>query len=187
MDWLDGAERHPSPNCDARPAGVAVDLLVIHAISLPPGCYAGDYVQQLFTNRLPAAGHPYFAQIHRLRVSAHLYIRRAGQVIQFVPFGQRAWHAGESAWQGRTMCNDFSIGIELEGSDADPFTAAQYAALQSATRTIRAAFPAILKTRIVGHADIAAGRKTDPGPQFDWPRYLASLDAGSATEEWCGA
>ena len=175
MIWLNGARRSESPNADARPANQAVDLLVIHSISLPPTCYANDYVEQLFHNRLNPDEHPYFKDIADLRVSAHLFIRRDGRVIQFVPLNRRAWHAGESSWQGRQACNDFSIGIELEGCDEHDFTAAQYRSLVDMSNQIQTRYPDITHDRIVGHADIAPGRKTDPGPRFQWSRYLSEL------------
>jgi len=157
-----------SPNCDNRPPG-AIELLVIHNISLPPGEFGGDGVQRLFSNTLDAAAHPYYATIAGLKVSAHFFVRRDGQIVQFVPCLKRAWHAGESCWQGVSRCNDFSIGIELEGSDELPFTDAQYDALGSLTMALRAAYPI---RGIAGHSDIAPQRKTDPGPCFDWGRYL---------------
>lgn len=161
-----------SPNCDERPAGVAVELLVIHAISLPPGEYGGTDIEDFFTNRLDLAGHPYFAEISELRVSAHFLVRRSGACVQFVPCAKRAWHAGASTWRGRARCNDFSIGIELEGTDDTPFEAAQYAALGRLTRLLFDAYPL---QDIAGHSDIAPGRKTDPGPFFDWDRYRRLL------------
>lgn len=167
---VDG-EYIPSPNCDVRPAG-AVDLLVIHNISLPPDQFGGDGVQRLFTNTLDVAAHPYYQTIAGLEVSSHFFIRRDGRVIQFVPCTQRAWHAGASCWQGAQRCNDFSIGIELEGSDFVPFTDAQYASLHDLTLALRAAYPI---RGIAGHSDISPQRKTDPGPHFDWMRYLAGL------------
>jgi len=170
-----------SPNADARPAGCAVDLLVVHAISLPPGEFGGPWVDALFLNRLPAARHPYFAEVHALRVSAHLFVRRDGRAVQYVPLTQRAWHAGESAFAGRTRCNDFSIGIELEGLPGEPFDTAQYASLGRLAAAITAAFPAIDDERIVGHSDIAPGRKDDPGDAFDWERFRAALGAARAT------
>lgn len=168
---LSGCEFIPSPNCDDRPAG-AIELLVIHNISLPPGEFGGDAVQRLFTNTLDPAAHPYFAGIAGLRVSAHFFVRRDGHIVQFVPCLQRAWHAGESCWQGALRCNDFSLGIELEGTDEAPYTDAQYAALDRLTRALRAAYPI---RGIAGHSDIAPQRKTDPGPSFDWTRFLAGL------------
>ena len=162
----------PSPNCDARPAGTAIDLLVIHAISLPPGEFGGTGIFELFQNRLDAAAHPYYAGIAALKVSAHFLVRRDGSLVQFVSCEKRAWHAGESAWGGRSRCNDFSIGIELEGTDEVPFEPAQYDELARLTRALQAAYP--LRS-IAGHSDIAPGRKTDPGPCFDWARFRALL------------
>ena len=168
---LSGCEYIPSPNCDDRPDG-AIKLLVIHNISLPPGEFGGDGVRQLFSNTLDANEHPYYAVIANFKVSAHFFVRRDGRVIQFVSCLKRAWHAGESCWQGSARCNDYSLGIELEGTDTVPFTDAQYAALKTLTQAIRAAYPI---GGIAGHSDIAPQRKTDPGPCFDWGRYLTSL------------
>jgi AmpD protein len=165
--WLLGARRVPSPNCDARPHGEAVSLVVIHNISLPPGEFGGPGVEQLFTNRLDPHEHPYYAGLRDLRVSAHFFIRRDGELIQFVPCGLRAWHAGVSAWQGRERCNDFSVGIELEGTDDMPFTDRQYAVLNNLLAVLRATYPI---RDVAGHSDIAPGRKTDPGAGFDWNR-----------------
>ena len=168
--WLTDARQLPSPNCDARPDGTATELIVIHNISLPPDVFDGDAVIDLFTNRLDWDAHPYYQGIRGLRVSAHFFIRRDGTLIQFVPCTLRAWHAGTSTWQGRERCNDFSIGIELEGADDQPFTEAQYAALAPLVRLLKQAYPI---QAVVGHSDIAAGRKTDPGPHFDWQRLHA--------------
>ena len=170
---LVGGEYIFSPNCDDRPAG-AIELLVIHSISLPPGEFSGDGVQRLFTNTLDTAAHPYYATLSELKVSAHFFVRRDGRVIQFVPCLKRAWHAGKSCWQGRSHCNDFSLGIELEGSDAMPFADAQYDALHHLTMALRKSYPV---RGIAGHCDIAPQRKTDPGPCFDWVRYLTGLAA----------
>lgn len=169
--WVRGALRRPSPNCDPRPSGLPVELLVVHNISLPPGEFGGDGVIELFLNRLDCDAHPYYDRLRALRVSAHFLVRRDGALIQFVPCGLRAWHAGLSTWRGRERCNDFSIGVELEGTDDLPFTDAQYATLASLARTLRAAYPIVDAT---GHSDIAPGRKTDPGPCFDWPRFRDS-------------
>jgi AmpD protein len=166
--WCAAARRIDSPNCDARPSDAAISLLVIHNISLPPGEFGGPGVEQLFTNRLDPVAHPYYATIHSLRVSSHFFIRRDGELIQFVPCLQRAWHAGASSWRGRERCNDFSIGVELEGSDDQPFSDAQYSRLNELIELLRAAYPDLLD--IAGHSDIAPGRKTDPGPCFDWSR-----------------
>ncbi|MGD8932202.1 MAG: 1,6-anhydro-N-acetylmuramyl-L-alanine amidase AmpD [Chromatiales bacterium] len=168
---LPGAFQQSSPNQDERPPGCIIDLLVIHNISLPPGEFGGPWIDHLFLNQLDPSGHPFFRQIHQFRVSSHLLIRRDGRLIQYVPFNKRAWHAGKSNFHGREQCNDFSIGIELEGTDDQPYTDAQYASLQMVTGEILTRFPEITPDRIVGHADISPGRKTDPGPAFDWPRY----------------
>lgn len=160
-----------SPNCDERPAGTAIRLLVIHAISLPPGEFGGPGIIELFTNRLDPGAHPYYRSLAGLKVSAHFLLRRDGSAIQFVPCSKRAWHAGVSSWRGLGRCNDFSIGIELEGCDWLPFEDAQYRALDRLTRALRSTYPI---EDIVGHCDIAPGRKTDPGPCFDWSRYTAA-------------
>jgi len=172
---LVGARFCASPNHNLRPAGRVVDLLVLHNISLPPGEYGSGCVEQFFLNELDARQHPYFATIAQLQVSAHLLIERGGALVQFVPFDRRAWHAGVSCWQGCDNCNDFSIGIELEGCDEEPYSPAQYQSLATAVAAIQRAYPAITDERIVGHSDIAPGRKTDPGPAFDWPRLRALL------------
>jgi N-acetyl-anhydromuramoyl-L-alanine amidase len=173
--WLFGAAQIRSPNYDAR-TGATVDLLVIHAISLPPGEFGGNAITQLFTNRLDATQHSFFAEIQHLRVSAHFLIRRCGQIMQFVSVYDRAWHAGESQFDGRRACNDFSIGIELEGSDVTAFEDAQYLSLSELSQILITAFPHITAQRIAGHSAIAPGRKTDPGPFFDWQRLLGELD-----------
>jgi AmpD protein len=165
----------PSPNADQRPEGTEPDLLVIHNISLPPGRFGGPWIEQLFLNQLDASADPFFASIAALRVSAHLLIRRDGELLQFVELGRRAWHAGRSSFQGRPECNDYGIGIELEGADEVAYTDAQYQRLTQVTTLIRARYPAITSDRITGHEQIAPGRKTDPGPAFDWQRYLNSL------------
>jgi AmpD protein len=164
-----------SPHFDARPAGIAPHLIVVHGISLPPGEFGGPWIDQLFTGALAADAHPFFAQIAQQRVSAHALIRRDGQIVQYVPFGARAWHAGESCYEGRPCCNDFSIGIELEGSDAIAYADAQYAALAHLIRALLAAYPSLARERVAGHSDIAPGRKSDPGAAFDWPRLRALL------------
>jgi AmpD protein len=169
--WLPVATREPSPNFDARPQGATIDLIVIHAISLPPDEFDGPGIIELFTNRLDPAAHPYYASICALRVSAHFLIRRDGELIQFVGCEHRAWHAGASSWRGRSACNDFSLGIELEGCDSVAFTDAQYRALAILVDQLRARYPIV---DIVGHSDIAPGRKTDPGPHFDWLRLRDS-------------
>lgn len=169
---LEGVRFISSPNCDARPQGAPIDALVIHAISLPPGEFGGTGIERLFCNTLDTSEHPYYREIKDQKVSAHLLIRRDGEVIQFVPLHMRAWHAGESVCEGRPRVNDFSIGIELEGSDDAPFEEAQYRKLAEITRALMRAYPDITRERIYGHADIAPGRKTDPGPHFNWERYL---------------
>lgn len=161
----------PSPNHDERPSGLPIDMVVIHGISLPPGQFGTKAVEAFFCNQLDHAEDPYYAQITHLKVSAHLFIKRTGEIIQFVPFHKRAWHAGESYFQGRTRCNDFSIGIELEGTDDVPYDPRQYEQLSRVINLLTQAYPAISAERIVGHVDIAPGRKTDPGPVFDW-NYL---------------
>jgi AmpD protein len=172
--WVEGIQHCPSPNFNARPAG-EVSLLVIHNISLPPGQFGTGKVQQFFSNQLVADEHPYFAGICSLTVSAHFLIERDGAVIQFVSCADRAWHAGVSRFGARENCNDFSLGIELEGTDELPYTDAQYGALHNLIGELRRAYPAISPERIVGHSDIAPGRKTDPGAAFDWPRLRAAL------------
>lgn len=162
-----GARFIASPNCDERPENVRIELIVMHNISLPPGQFGGEGIVQFFTNRLDAHAHPYYATLHALRVSAHFVVRRDGALLQFVPCGQRAWHAGVSSWRGRSRCNDFSIGIELEGSDDTAFADAQYATLTPLVRALCARYPI---AALAGHSDIAPGRKTDPGPFFDWAR-----------------
>jgi len=157
----------PSPNCDARPDAELPSLIVIHNISLPPNEYGGNGIVELFTNCLDPQAHPYYQEICHLQVSSHFLIRRDGELLQFVPCTARAWHAGVSQWQGRERCNDFSIGIELEGSDFEAFTEAQYQTLAQLVQALQAAYPI---TSITGHADIAPGRKTDPGPFFEWAR-----------------
>jgi len=169
--WLQGVRRVPSPNCDQRPAGTGIELLVIHGISLPPGEFGGEAVDALFTNTLDPQGHPYYREIAGLRVSAHLLIDRDGAITQYVSLHDRAWHAGVSCFRGREACNDFSIGIELEGCDELPYTDAQYQRLASITCLLQRHFPLLDGENIVGHCDIAPGRKTDPGPVFDWNHY----------------
>jgi N-acetyl-anhydromuramoyl-L-alanine amidase len=161
------AEFIDSPNQDARPGDADISMVVIHNISLPPREYGGRGIIRLFTNQLDPTEHPYYAEIHQLRVSSHFLIRRDGQLMQFVPCSQRAWHAGTSTWQGRERCNDFSVGIELEGSDFDPFEETQYETLNRLLKAIKRRYP--IKD-VVGHSDIAPGRKTDPGPCFDWSK-----------------
>ncbi len=172
---IPGAVWQPSPNQDARPADAAIDTLVIHSISLPPNQFGGGHIVELFTNCLRPDADPYFAEVSHLRVSAHFLIDRKGMLSQFVPVHQRAWHAGESWFRGRDGVNDFSIGIELEGGETQPYLPCQYDTLVDLTCALRAAFPAITRDRITGHSDIAPGRKTDPGTHFDWDEYLGRL------------
>lgn len=175
------ARQAPSPNVDARPAGVAPELIVVHGVSLPPGEFGGPWIDRLFLNTLPPEAHPYFAQVAQLRVSAHLLIRRGGELVQYAPFHMRAWHAGVSSFRGRERCNDFSIGVELEGADHVPYEPAQYRALCEVVMALCTAYPTLATDRIVGHSDIAPGRKTDPGPAFDWVRLHALLRAHSVS------
>lgn len=163
-----------SPNCDDRPAGIEPELIVIHNISLPPGEFGGNWIKALFTNQLDPRVHPYFKEIHQLKVSAHLLIQRDGALIQFVPFHKRAWHAGESCYRDRKACNDFSIGIELEGADAVEYEPVQYQRLVEVILALVAAYPTLSRESITGHEHIAPGRKTDPGLAFDW-RLLTSM------------
>jgi AmpD protein len=174
---ISSAKQIKSPNCDARPAEFSPEVIIIHAISLPPGKFGGEYIEKLFCNQLKADEHESFHEIAGLEVSAHVLIRRDGEVIQFVPLNERAWHAGESECEGRARVNDFSIGIELEGCDQVPFTDIQYQRLADLSREIFSRYPAITADRIYGHADISPGRKTDPGPHFDWAKYREMLTA----------
>ncbi len=167
---LRGARQIASPNFDSRPAGVETDLIVVHGISLPPGEFGGPWIDRLFTNTLPPQQHPYFAEVAPLRVSSHLVLDRDGKVTQYVRFTDRAWHAGKSVYKQREACNDYSVGVELEGTDTLPYAAAQYGALAEVVAALCAAYPRLSARRLVGHSDIAPGRKTDPGPAFDWPR-----------------
>ncbi len=170
--WLGAAARRTSPNFGPRPAGCEISLALIHSISLPPGIYGGDQIDRLFTNRLDWAAHPYFAQIRGLQVSAHFLVRRSGELRQFVSCDQRAWHAGQSVWQGRPDCNDYSIGIELEGLEGDRFEHSQYLTLAALLRQLRKRYPI---TAVVGHEHVAPGRKQDPGPGFDWAALRLAL------------
>lgn len=170
-----GARWIPSPNHDERPDDARVELLVIHNISLPPGEFGGEWITDLFLGRLHPGAHPYFAGLAGVRVSAHFLVRRDGEVIQYVPCELRAWHAGASSWKGRERCNDFSVGIELEGTDELPFTDAQYDSLAELTRALLGRYG---RLDVAGHSDIAPGRKTDPGPHFDWARYRRSAGLG---------
>jgi N-acetyl-anhydromuramoyl-L-alanine amidase len=172
-----GVRQVLSPNFDRRPAGVLPQLLVVHGISLPPGQFGGPWIDLLFTGALPVDRHPFFREIEGLTASAHALIRRDGQIVQYVPFGARAWHAGRSAHRGRPECNDFSIGVELEGTDSTPYTEEQYQALVALTRALLATYPSLSKQEIVGHSDVAPGRKSDPGPAFEWARFRGLLDA----------
>ena len=181
---LSGAVWCPSPNFGPRPEGGAdISLLVVHNISLPPGQFGGPEIQDFFCNRLDPAAHPYFETIADIQVSAHALIRRDGEVVQFVSLLDRAWHAGRSCFDGREECNDYSIGIELEGTDDTPYTEAQYRALADIAHQVMAAWPEIDASRITGHSDIAPGRKTDPGPAFDWPYFMACLSNRSGSGE----
>ena len=173
--WLHLARREPSPNCDARPDDGEITLMVVHGISVPPGEYGGDWIDDLFCNRLDPGAHPYFREVAGLRVSSHLLIRRDGEIVQYVPFGKRAWHAGESCFDGRSACNDYSIGIELEGQDTEAYTARQYEQLAAVMQALVAVYPGLSLDRVAGHCDIAPGRKTDPGPAFDWQLLQARL------------
>jgi AmpD protein len=170
-----GAELSPSPNQDDRPDGMAIEVVIIHCISLPPAQYGGTGVAELFSNRLDPNAHPHYHDVAQLKVSAHLFIRRDGELVQFVPLHRRAWHAGESFCEGRARVNDFSIGIELEGAESDTFTDAQYIRLAAVTRELMRCYPALTPRRIYAHSDIAPGRKSDPGAGFDWDRYLDLL------------
>ncbi len=172
---LRDARHVPSPNFDERPAGTVVDLIVAHGISLPPGIYGGPWIDRLFTNALPPDEHPYFATVASLKVSSHVLIRRDGDRVQYVPFDKRAWHAGQSSYRGRERCNDFSIGIELEGSDTEAYEPEQYRALVATILHLCDTYPSLSLDRIAGHSDIAPGRKSDPGIAFDWPRLHALL------------
>lgn len=168
--WLTNTKHCPSPNYNKRPAGTCIDLLVVHNISLPPDQFGNDYIEHFFCNTLDCTLHPYFESIKDLQVSAHALIKRTGEIIQFVSFNDRAWHAGRSSFQGRPECNDYSIGIELEGTDNTPYTEAQYQQLITTANKLKRHYPQITPERITGHNVIAPGRKTDPGPSFDWSR-----------------
>ena len=168
--WLGGVRHVATANCNPRPAGTLPELIVVHGISLPPGQFGSGDIEALFTNRLDPTAHPYFAEVAHLEVSAHFLIRRTGEVVQFVSADERAWHAGVSSWCGREHCNDFSIGIELEGTDDAQYEDPQYEALAALISVLRNHYPSIRSDAIVGHSDIAPGRKTDPGPAFDWQR-----------------
>jgi N-acetyl-anhydromuramoyl-L-alanine amidase len=177
---MESARQCPSPNQDERPAGAEPELLVLHGISLPPGRFGGAGIERLFMNTLDWDSHEYFMTIRGLEVSAHLLIRRDGELVQFVPFTRRAWHAGESEFRGRPRCNDFSIGIELEGEDETPYTDAQYEVLIGVLAELLHSYETLSAREIAGHSDLSPGRKTDPGPAFDWLRLYDGLDARSA-------
>jgi len=172
---LTGVRQVLSPHCDARPAGTVAELLVVHGISLPPGEFGGPWIDRLFTGTLPPEAHPFFRELAGARLSAHALVRREGAIVQYVPFGERAWHAGASQYRGRSTCNDFSVGVELEGTDDTPYTEAQYQQLAALAAALLAAYASLSAEHIVGHSDIAPGRKTDPGAAFDWPHFRALL------------
>lgn len=175
--WLEGVRRSPTPNCDDRPPGTAIDLVVLHGISLPPGEFGGDGIDRLFNNTLDRGAHPHYREVAGLRVSAHCLVRRDGAVTQYASFLRRAWHAGRSSWQGRPDCNDYSVGIELEGTDDRPYESIQYDAAARIVAALMVAYPAIDMERCVGHSDVAPGRKTDPGSAFDWADFRVRLRA----------
>jgi AmpD protein len=186
---LEGAAQRHSPNQDERPADTRIDLIVVHGISLPPGEYGGEGIDQLFSNRLRPDTHPYYREVFELRVSSHLLIRRGGETVQFVQFIRRAWHAGHSCHQGRDRCNDFSVGIELEGTDEEPYTPIQYRRLARIISALRRAYPSIPPEGVVGHCHIAPGRKSDPGPSFRWDllqRLRAHVERDLPGEPRCG-
>ena len=170
-----GARQVPSPNCDERPSECRPELIIVHNISLPPGEFGGPWINRFFTNRLDPDAHPYFQEIAQRKVSSHLLIQRTGTVVQYVPFDKRAWHAGESCFGERDCCNDFSIGIELEGTDEVAYTDVQYDMLCTVISALRDAYPSLVEAPIVGHSDVAPERKTDPGPAFDWDRLGREL------------
>ena len=173
--WLIGAKQVASPNCDDRPDADDISLLVIHCISLPPGEFGNVCIDQLFCNQLNPDEHPYFKEIHKLTVSSHLVIKRTGEIVQYVPFDKRAWHAGQSCYEGRERCNDFSIGIELEGTETVAYTEAQYLELAAIVKVLLNTYPRLTAQRIAGHSDIAPRRKTDPGEAFDWQKFYCLL------------
>jgi N-acetyl-anhydromuramoyl-L-alanine amidase len=179
--WLEGVRRVESPNSDDRPPGIEPELIVVHGISLPPGRFGDGWIDRFFLNQLPGAADPYFATIADLRVSAHVLVARDGALTQYVSFNRRAWHAGRSVHCGRTACNDFSIGIELEGTDDVPYESAQYATLATVIRALRRAYASLRTADVVGHSDIAPGRKTDPGPSFEWQRLRRLLGGRAET------
>ncbi len=173
--YLSTASQCPSPNYNDRPIADDMSLIVVHCISLPPNKFGNDYINQLFCNQLNPDDHPYFKNIYQMQVSAHLLIKRDGECVQYVPFNKRAWHAGKSSYQGRENCNDFSIGIELEGAEDIAYSPEQYTRLAEVINTLLATYPSLSRQRITGHSDIAPGRKTDPGPTFDWDKLFAGL------------
>jgi AmpD protein len=179
--WIRGVRRVASPNHDERPDGAELGLIVVHGISLPPGEFGNGWIDRFFCNELPADVHPFFATIKDVTVSAHVLIARDGKLTQYVPFVRRAWHAGRSSYCGRSACNDFSIGIELEGADDVPYESAQYRVLAELIVALRKSYPSLRSADVVGHSDIAPGRKTDPGPAFDWTVLTRELAAASAT------
>ena len=179
--WVLGVRRVESPNHDERPSDATLSLIVVHGISLPPGEFGNGWIDRLFCNDLPADAHPYFATIQHLAVSSHVLIARDGTLTQYVPFDRRAWHAGKSEYCGRSACNDFSIGIELEGTDDLPYASAQYRVLAQLIAALRRSYPSLRNAEVVGHSDIAPGRKTDPGPKFDWDLLERELAAANAT------
>jgi len=178
--WIEGVRQRESPNCDARPRDCQLDLIVVHGISLPPGEFGGPWIDRFFANELSAIEHPYFETIIDLHVSAHVLIGRDGALTQYVSFRDRAWHAGESEYCGRSCCNDFSIGIELEGADDVPYDQAQYESLAMLIGALKHCYQSLRLAEIVGHCDIASGRKTDPGPAFDWSRLTSLLEGVEA-------
>jgi AmpD protein len=179
--WIDGVRRVVSPNFDERPAGADLDLIVVHGISLPPGEFGNGWIDRLFCNDLPADAHPFFATVCNTAVSAHVLVARDGTLTQYVPFARRAWHAGRSEYCGRTSCNDFSVGIELEGTDDREYASEQYRMLAELIVALRGAYPSLARAEIVGHSDIAPGRKTDPGPMFDWSELTRMLEIAAVT------
>lgn len=176
--WLTGVTQIPSPNSDERPDSGDISLLVIHCISLPPGIFGGSHIDELFCNRLDPSLHPYFQEVHQLTVSAHVLIKRSGEIVQYVPFDRRAWHAGQSVYAGREKCNDFSIGIELEGTERVAYTGEQYRQLTALIKALLKTYPGLSRQRITGHNAIAPGRKTDPGESFDWDKLFGLLENG---------
>ncbi len=173
--WINTARRVISPNCDMRPGNIEINLLVIHCISLPPDTFGGTWIDALFTNTLDSDFHPYFKELKELKVSSHLLIRRTGEIVQYVPFDKKAWHAGKSTYEGVANCNDYSIGIELEGSENLPYEEIQYKILADTTRALLTNYPGLSSGRIVGHCDIAPQRKKDPGPYFNWEKYRSTI------------